>query len=79
MGIYNLQAMKNVKDEVTIPCVGETGILTVTEVNQLFDIGMDAVLVNSAIAQANDPIAMSHAMRLAVESALYYRTATSKL
>lgn len=74
-GIYNLQAMENVKSMVSIPCVGETGILNVTEVTQLFAIGMDAVLVNSAIAQANDPLAMATAMRLAVDSALYYRAA----
>lgn len=75
VGIYNLQAMKNVRDEVTIPCVGETGIISVCEVTKLFEIGMDAVLVNSAIAQAKNPIAMAHAMRLAVESSLYYREA----
>ncbi|ECO9393567.1 hypothetical protein DAX92_27215 [Salmonella enterica subsp. enterica] len=74
-GIYNFQVMENVRSMVTIPCVGETGILNVTEVTQLFSIGMDAVLVNSAIAQASDPIAMATAMRLATESALYYQEA----
>lgn len=74
-GIYNLQAMENVKNIVSIPCVGETGILNVMEVTQLFAIGMDAVLVNSAIAQANNPLAMATAMRLAVESALYFKAA----
>ena len=74
-GIYNLEAMENVKSMVTIPCIGETGIINVTEVTQLFNAGMDAVLVNSAIAQANDPIAMAVAMRLAVESSLYYKKA----
>lgn len=68
-GIYNFEAMENVRSMVEIPCVGETGILDVTEVTQLFDLGMDAVLVNSAIAQASDPVAMAAAMRLATESA----------
>ncbi len=74
-GIYNFEAMENVRSMVKIPCVGETGILDVTEVTQLFDLGMDAVLVNSAIAQASDPVAMAAAMRLATESALYYKKA----
>jgi len=74
-GIYNLEAMQNVRDMVAIPCIGETGIISVTEVTQLFNIGMDAVLVNSAIAQSNNPIAMATAMRLAVESSLYYKEA----
>lgn len=74
-GIYNFEAMENVRSMVEIPCVGETGILDVTEVTQLFDLGMDAVLVNSAIAQASDPVAMATAMRLATESALYYKKA----
>lgn len=75
-GIYNFQVMENVRSMVSIPCIGETGILNVTEVTQLFDIGMDAVLVNSAIAQARDPVAMATAMRLAVESSLYYKEAS---
>lgn len=74
-GIYNFEAMENVRSMVEIPCVGETGILDVTEVTQLFDLGMDAVLVNSAIAQASDPVVMAAAMRLATESALYYKKA----
>lgn len=74
-GIYNFQLIENVRSMVSIPCVGETGILNVTEVTQLFDLGMDAVLVNSAIAQARDPIAMATAMRMATESALYYKKA----
>lgn len=31
--------------------------------------------MNSAIAQASDPVAMATAMRLATESALYYKKA----
>lgn len=76
-GIYNFQLMENVRSVVNIPCIGETGILNITEVTQLFSIGMNAVLVNSAIAQASDPIAMATAMRLAVESSLYYKMAIS--
>ncbi|OKO99478.1 hypothetical protein [Xenorhabdus eapokensis] len=75
-GIYNLEVMENVRSMVSIPCIGETGIINVTEVTQLFGIGMDAVLVNSAIAQANKTIEMATAMRLAVESSLYYKEAT---
>lgn len=75
-GIYNFQVMENVRSMVSIPCIGETGILNVTEVTQLFDIGMDAVLVNSAIATARDPVAMATAMRFAVESSLYYKAAS---
>lgn len=77
-GIYNLAAMENVKSMVKIPCIGETGIINITDVTQLFSIGMDAVLVNSAIAQAKSPIDMAIAMRLAVESSLYYKEATGE-
>ncbi|RAI99676.1 thiamine biosynthesis protein ThiG [Aeromonas salmonicida] len=79
VGIYNFKAMENVKKSVGIPCIGETGIINVTEVCQLFDIGMDAVLVNSAIAQAHDPIKMATAMKLAVESALHQNEALRAL
>jgi thiazole synthase len=78
IGIYNYQNMVNVKEVVTIPCIGETGIINVTEVTKLFDIGMDAVLVNSAIAQSPNPILFAHAMRLAVESALYQKAAANE-
>lgn len=77
VGIYNYQVMKNVKEVVNIPCIGETGIINATEVTSLFDIGMDAVLVNSAIAQSPNPIYFAHAMRLAVESAMYQRAASN--
>lgn len=76
-GIYNFQMLENVRSMVDIPCVGETGILNVTEVTQLINIGMDAVLVNSAIAQAKNPVMMARAMRSAVDSALCYKAATN--
>lgn len=76
-GIYNLVSTENVKNAVDIPCIGETGIIDVEEVTKLFSIGMDAVLVNSAIAQAADPVLMAKAMRLAVDSSMYFRQASA--
>ncbi|MFT6908925.1 MAG: thiazole synthase [Oleiphilaceae bacterium] len=68
-GIYNLYIMQEIKKMLNVPCVGEAGISTLADVVNLFSIGMDAVLVNTMIANAEDPILMAKAVRLAVESA----------
>lgn len=69
LGITNLQLMLATKSAVTIPCIGEGGIATVSDVALVMQSGFDAVLVNSAIAKAGNPRLMASAMRLAVTAA----------
>lgn len=65
-GIANLQLMLSVKREVGVPCIGEGGVGTCSDVALMMQSGMDAVLVNTAIARSSNPPLMARAMRLAV-------------
>ncbi|MFO0818541.1 MAG: thiazole synthase [Pirellulales bacterium] len=56
------------------PVIIDAGVGTASDVAFAMELGVDAVLLNTAIAHARDPLAMSRAMRLACESGrLAYR------
>lgn len=50
------------------PVIVDAGVGTASDVAVAMELGVDAVLLNTAIAHARDPIAMAHAMRLATEA-----------
>ena len=51
------------EDDPDYPVIVDAGVGTASDVAVAFELGADGVLLNSAIAHARDPIAMSHAMR----------------
>jgi thiazole synthase len=51
-----------------VPVVVDAGLGAPSDAAQALEIGADAVLVNTAIAVANDPVAMARAFKLAVEA-----------
>jgi thiazole synthase len=55
-------------DNAQIPVVVDAGIGTPSEAAQAMEMGADALLINSAIAQAKNPVAMAQAMGLATEA-----------
>ena len=55
-------------DDPTYPVVIDAGVGTASDVAVAMELGCDGVLLNTAIASAQDPRAMAHAMRLAIES-----------
>lgn len=54
--------------ESTIPVVVDAGIGAPSHAAECMELGADAVLVNTAIATAQDPVAMAEAFRLGVEA-----------
>jgi thiazole synthase len=52
----------------TVPVVVDAGIGAPSHAAEVLEMGCDAVLVNTAIATARDPVEMAHAFRLAVEA-----------
>jgi len=58
-----------------VPVVGDAGIGTPSHAAEALEMGASAVLVNTAIAVANDPVAMARAFRLAVEAGRLARQA----
>jgi thiazole synthase len=56
------------RDDPNYPVIVDAGVGTASDVTQAMELGCDAVLLNTGIAGAKDPLRMAHAMRLAVES-----------
>jgi thiazole synthase len=48
--------------------IGDAGGGAASDAAEAMELGCDGLLINSAIAGARDPIAMAHAMRMAVEA-----------
>ena len=55
-------------EEATVPVVVDAGLGVPSEAAQVMEAGADAVLVNTALAEARDPVRMSLAFRQAVEA-----------
>ena len=55
-------------EQATVPVVVDAGIGAPSQAAAALEMGADAVLVNTAIAVADDPVRMARAFRLAVEA-----------
>ncbi|MEB3273334.1 MAG: thiazole synthase [Prochlorothrix sp.] len=67
-GIRNTANIQIIVDNAQIPVVVDAGIGTPSEAAQAMELGADALLINTAIAQARNPAAMAHAMGLAAQA-----------
>lgn len=67
-GIFTLEEIQIIIENAGVPVVVDAGLGAPSEASLAFEIGADAVLVNTAIARAKDPAAMAEAFRLGVEA-----------
>jgi thiazole synthase len=67
-GVLDVEAIVRIKARVSVPVVVDAGIGSPADAALAMETGADAVLVNTAIAAATDPVRMAEAMRLAVEA-----------
>jgi len=67
-GIKNTANIQIIIENAGIPVVVDAGIGAPSEAAQAMELGAAAVLINTAIAQAENPVAMGRAMGLAVEA-----------
>lgn len=67
-GIKNLENIKIIIEQSNVPVVIDAGIGTPSEACLGMEIGADALLINSAIALAQNPVKMAKAMALATEA-----------
>ena len=67
-GLRLKDAIEIVIEQANVPVVVDAGLGAPSQAAEAMEIGADAVLVNTAIAQAGDPVAMARAFRLAVEA-----------
>jgi thiazole synthase len=74
LGIRNPYNIKIILETVSVPVIVDAGVGTASDAAIAMELGVDGVLMNTAIAGAQDPVAMARAMRLAVEAGrLAYR------
>ena len=67
-GILNPLNLRLLLDAVSIPVIVDAGVGTASDAAIAMELGADGVLMNTAIACANDPVKMARAMRLAIEA-----------
>jgi thiazole synthase len=68
LGIRNPYNIKIVLESVSVPVIVDAGVGTASDAAIAMELGCDGVLMNTAIAGAQDPVAMARAMNLAVEA-----------
>jgi len=68
MGVVNPYLIRAIKAAARVPVLVDAGIGTASEAAFAMELGCDAVLLNSAIAHAGDPVRMARAMKFAVSA-----------
>jgi thiazole synthase len=66
LGIQNPNNLRIIKERAGVPVIVDAGVGTASDAAIAMELGMDAVLMNTAIACARDPVAMATAMKHAV-------------
>jgi len=68
MGIVNPWNLRLILDQARVPVLVDAGVGTASDAAIAMELGCAGVLMNTAIAQAREPVRMARAMRLAVEA-----------
>jgi thiazole synthase len=67
-GLRTRDQLRIIIEQATVPVVVDAGLGAPSHAAQAMELGADAVLVNTAIAVANDPSRMAAAFKMAVEA-----------
>ena len=67
-GVRTRDAVRIIVEQATVPVVVDAGLGAPSHAAEAMELGADAVLVNTAIAVAGDPVRMAEAFRLGVEA-----------
>ena len=67
-GIRNPHNIRLIVEQSTIPVIVDAGVGTASDAAVALELGCDAVLMNTAIAEARDPLLMADAMRMGIEA-----------
>ncbi|WP_370867305.1 thiazole synthase [Parvibaculum sp.] len=68
LGIQNPINIRLIVEQSKVPVLVDAGVGTASDAAVAMELGVDGVLMNTAIAEARDPIKMARAMKLAVEA-----------
>ena len=68
LGLLNPYSIRTIKHRLSVPVIVDAGVGTASDPCVTMEQGVDGILMNTAIAEAADPVAMATAMRLAVSA-----------
>ncbi|MBL8919760.1 MAG: thiazole synthase [Myxococcaceae bacterium] len=68
LGIRNPHNLRLIREAVKVPVIVDAGVGTASDAAIAMELGCDGILMNTAIAQAKEPVRMARAMKLAVEA-----------
>jgi len=68
LGIQNVNNIRIIREFSRVPLIVDAGVGTASDAALAMELGADGVLMNTAIAGAQDPVAMAEAMKLAVRA-----------
>jgi thiazole synthase len=68
LGLLNPYAIRTIKARLGVPIIVDAGVGTASDACVTMEQGVDGILMNTALAAADDPVRMAHAMRLAVDA-----------
>lgn len=68
LGLMNPYAIRTVKHRLSVPVIVDAGVGTASDAAVAMELGCDGVLMNTAIAEAKNPVLMAEAMKKAVEA-----------
>lgn len=68
LGLTDPYFIREIKSRLTVPVLVDAGVGTASDACLTMEQGVDGVLMNTAVAEAQDPVAMAAAMKLAIEA-----------
>ncbi len=68
LGLLNPYSIRTIKKRLSVPVIVDAGVGTASDACVTMEQGVDGILMNTALAEAADPVAMATAMRHAVEA-----------
>ena len=68
LGLLNPYNVRTIKSRLGVPVIVDAGVGTASDACVTMEQGVDGLLMNTALAEARDPVIMAHAMRLATEA-----------
>ena len=68
LGIQNRYNVLSIVENASVPIIVDAGVGTASDAAIAMELGCDGVLMNTAVAEAKDPVLMASAMRKAIEA-----------
>ena len=66
LGVCNPYSIRIIKERANVPVIVDAGVGTASDAAIAMELGVDAVLMNTGIAAARDPVRMARAMKAAI-------------